>query len=898
MRTRQSPASRTTSDDEMGSQDSLPKNRRKRSRVSDISSNDGSDFDAIESSDCDSFESDRDQDEVDIEQSKKRSAASRKGTKRLRKNGATWHRGNPKNFTSEGQRDYIVLEADAEAKSEVNECRQRLAKLVEHVAKEALDKALTSSTHAHSPSKQALEANRVLNGLHKYVPGAEFNSAQTVATADPNSSTAVSPFGMQVWQGLILALGREEGRGAVPSGLATAAVDLLCNLTHRGGGAESPSGNDLQEAWRLAKAEATRLVNETLLQGSDARRDAIDAIEHQTIEWSGSLFDATAHISNYAPLASLDRADDAEGIDADSTFTGRLMREKGSNVYDMLLINANGFAADPYAPNTITSALVRTTPVELIDREDGGGVELRGRCTRAFWDTAGVAIKTRARGGTIDSLVGPQAYSLGIAAAKANVKEFGYNFIEVGILLELAGYENEYGCYCDLVANLDACVTYSIINNVIEVTNISLRSPMWCAGHVGALYCIARSNLTRAQLVDATEAALHVLKTGRELDTVERSNFAQSAIPRIPRVPHPKSGKDFAISVNQLRRDEKELQASLDPARVPRGGLRCDSFPTWLQQSLQQRLGTAVSDDCDFVKFQDLPLELQEFYAAAASASPTSSNAKARLDGVSPLEACASLMHLKTNATKRQQVFDDGQGGTMNGLESGARKATATRRAQQLDDGQGGMMNGLEAVVATRRAQQLDDGQGGTMNGLQAVSRKAVATRRAQQIDDGQGGTMNGLEAGTKKGIATKLAQQLDDGQGGTMNGLEAGTKKGNATKLAQQLDDGQGGTMNGLQAGAKKANATKLANGTIKMIHQGVKEFKCPECNTLFRTKGNCTQHCINVHHYDKDSARNYVIYEPTNPLEPSHEPTDQPEPADVTAVAASSVTRRVTTE
>ncbi|KPV73442.1 uncharacterized protein RHOBADRAFT_55180 [Rhodotorula graminis WP1] len=35
---------------------------------------------------------------------------------------------------------------------------------------------------------------------------------------------------------------------------------------------------------------------------------------------------------------------------------------------------------------------------------------------------------------------------------------------------------------------------------------------------------------------------------------------------------------------------------------------------------------------------------------------------------------------------------------------------------------------------------------------------------------------------------------------------------------------------------------------------HQGIREFKCPECNKLFSRKHDCTRHCIAIHHYDKD--------------------------------------------
>ncbi|GAA5844753.1 hypothetical protein JCM11251_002269 [Rhodosporidiobolus azoricus] len=35
---------------------------------------------------------------------------------------------------------------------------------------------------------------------------------------------------------------------------------------------------------------------------------------------------------------------------------------------------------------------------------------------------------------------------------------------------------------------------------------------------------------------------------------------------------------------------------------------------------------------------------------------------------------------------------------------------------------------------------------------------------------------------------------------------------------------------------------------------HQGIREFKCPECDKLFARKHDCTRHCIAIHGYDKD--------------------------------------------
>ncbi|GAA5998965.1 uncharacterized protein JCM10292_005828 [Rhodotorula paludigena] len=37
---------------------------------------------------------------------------------------------------------------------------------------------------------------------------------------------------------------------------------------------------------------------------------------------------------------------------------------------------------------------------------------------------------------------------------------------------------------------------------------------------------------------------------------------------------------------------------------------------------------------------------------------------------------------------------------------------------------------------------------------------------------------------------------------------------------------------------------------------HQGIREFKCPECNKLFSRKHDCTRHCIAIHNYDKDGT------------------------------------------
>ncbi|GAA5993204.1 hypothetical protein JCM10908_004504 [Rhodotorula pacifica] len=37
---------------------------------------------------------------------------------------------------------------------------------------------------------------------------------------------------------------------------------------------------------------------------------------------------------------------------------------------------------------------------------------------------------------------------------------------------------------------------------------------------------------------------------------------------------------------------------------------------------------------------------------------------------------------------------------------------------------------------------------------------------------------------------------------------------------------------------------------------HQGIREFKCPECFKLFSRKHDCTRHCISIHNYDKDGV------------------------------------------
>ncbi|GAA6017038.1 hypothetical protein JCM11491_006138 [Sporobolomyces phaffii] len=53
--------------------------------------------------------------------------------------------------------------------------------------------------------------------------------------------------------------------------------------------------------------------------------------------------------------------------------------------------------------------------------------------------------------------------------------------------------------------------------------------------------------------------------------------------------------------------------------------------------------------------------------------------------------------------------------------------------------------------------------------------------------------------------------------------------------------------------------------NSHIKS-HQGIREFKCPECGKLFSRKHDCTRHCVAIHGYDKDSGRG-VIHEPAPP-------------------------------
>ncbi|GAA5900836.1 C2H2-type zinc finger protein [Sporobolomyces salmoneus] len=51
--------------------------------------------------------------------------------------------------------------------------------------------------------------------------------------------------------------------------------------------------------------------------------------------------------------------------------------------------------------------------------------------------------------------------------------------------------------------------------------------------------------------------------------------------------------------------------------------------------------------------------------------------------------------------------------------------------------------------------------------------------------------------------------------------------------------------------------------NAHIK-THQGIKEFKCPECNKLFSRKHDCTRHCIAIHNYDRESDSKGPIHEP----------------------------------
>ncbi|GAA5872014.1 hypothetical protein JCM16303_000945 [Sporobolomyces ruberrimus] len=59
--------------------------------------------------------------------------------------------------------------------------------------------------------------------------------------------------------------------------------------------------------------------------------------------------------------------------------------------------------------------------------------------------------------------------------------------------------------------------------------------------------------------------------------------------------------------------------------------------------------------------------------------------------------------------------------------------------------------------------------------------------------------------------------------------------------------------------------------NSHIKS-HQGIREFKCPECSKLFSRKHDCTRHCIAIHHYDRDSGKG-PIHEPSeNPGRPSN--------------------------
>ncbi|GAA5901485.1 uncharacterized protein JCM6883_000226 [Sporobolomyces salmoneus] len=76
--------------------------------------------------------------------------------------------------------------------------------------------------------------------------------------------------------------------------------------------------------------------------------------------------------------------------------------------------------------------------------------------------------------------------------------------------------------------------------------------------------------------------------------------------------------------------------------------------------------------------------------------------------------------------------------------------------------------------------------------------------------------------------------------------------------------------------------------NSHIKS-HQGIREFKCPECNKLFSRKHDCTRHCIAIHNYDRESGSKGPIHEPASvaripnrtsqqPLSPAPAPNSPP--------------------
>ncbi|GAA5958302.1 hypothetical protein JCM3765_004785 [Sporobolomyces pararoseus] len=72
--------------------------------------------------------------------------------------------------------------------------------------------------------------------------------------------------------------------------------------------------------------------------------------------------------------------------------------------------------------------------------------------------------------------------------------------------------------------------------------------------------------------------------------------------------------------------------------------------------------------------------------------------------------------------------------------------------------------------------------------------------------------------------------------------------------------------------------------NSHIKS-HQGIREFKCPECSKLFSRKHDCTRHCIAIHNYDRESGSKGPIHEPAqpstrNPAPNSPPPVSQPLP------------------